>query len=259
MENLSHISFPTFEKGSVWLVGAGPGDARLLTLYAYHALQNADIIVHDALVSEDVLKLASPDAVLEKMGKRGGKASPKQHEITQRLIELAGKGHRVLRLKGGDPFVFGRGAEEALPLLEKHISVRIVPGISAGIAGSAYAGIPVSDGRSNQVISFVTGHDTSGNVPAVDWQALANSSPVIVFYMPIKHIDKIQQELLNAGRNADELISVISNATTSAQKVLETTLANCTSDLANSDIKSPAIMVVGPTVGFRQQLMSCFE
>jgi len=259
MENLSHISFPTFEKGSVWLVGAGPGDARLLTLYAYHALQNADIIVHDALVSEDVLKCAPPGAILEKMGKRGGKASPKQHEITQRLIELAGEGHRVLRLKGGDPFVFGRGAEEALPLLQKHIAVRIVPGISAGIAGSAYAGIPVSDGQSNQVISFVTGHDTSGNVAAVNWQALANSSPVIVFYMPIKHIDKIQQELLNAGRNGDELISVISNATTSAQKVLETTLANCAFDLAHSDIKSPAIMVVGPTVGFRQQLMSCFE
>ncbi|WP_417831251.1 uroporphyrinogen-III C-methyltransferase [Terasakiella sp.] len=259
MENLTQISFPEFQTGSVWLVGAGPGDVRLLTLYAYHALQQADVIVHDALVAPEILALAPSDTILEGMGKRGGKASPKQHEITQRLIELAGQGKRVLRLKGGDPFVFGRGAEEALPILKENIPVRIVPGISAGIAGSAYAGIPVSDGQSNQVISFVTGHDTSGQVPAVNWKALADSSPVIVFYMPIKHIDKIQRELLNAGRKPDELISVISNATTSAQQVLETTLENCALDLENSNVRSPAIMVVGPTVGFRAQLMNCFN
>lgn len=254
-----NISFPEFQPGSVWLVGAGPGDPKLLTLYAYHALQHADVIVHDALVGQNILALASPQARREAMGKRGGIASPKQSDITARLIELAKEGLRILRLKGGDPFVFGRGAEEALPLLEHNIPVRIVPGITAGIAGSAYAGIPVSDGQSNQVISFVTGHDKSGNVPVVDWHALANSSPVIVFYMPMKHIDKIQAELLNAGRNPDERICVVSNATTKEQQTCHATLGNCLEKLDNSDIKSPAILIVGPTVSLSDHLLECFS
>jgi len=259
MENLSHISFPTFESGSVWLVGAGPGDPKLLTLYAYHALQQADVIVHDALVSEEILSLAHSGAKRESMGKRGGRASPLQGEITERLIELAKEDHKVLRLKGGDPFVFGRGAEEALPILDHNIPVRIAPGVTAGVAGSAYAGVPVSDGKSNQVISFVTGHDKSGEVPAVDWQALAQSSPVIVFYMPMKHIEKIQTELLKGGRTEDELVCVVSKATTPDQKMCETTLGNCLKDLEKSNIKSPAIMIIGPTVAFRQQLIECFS
>ncbi|WP_165602697.1 uroporphyrinogen-III C-methyltransferase [Candidatus Terasakiella magnetica] len=259
MDFLSHISFPKFEKASVWMVGAGPGDPKLLTLYAYHALQHADVIVHDALVDSAILSLAAKTATLEPMGKRGGKASAKQGDITQRLIELAQQGLKVLRLKGGDPFVFGRGAEEALPILDKNINVRIVPGISAGIAGSAYAGVPVSDGQSNQVISFVTGHDTSGDVPAVNWQALAQSSPVIVFYMPMKHIAKIQSELLKAGRVPSEPVCAVSRATTPHQLVCETTLANCVEDLNKANIKAPALLIIGPTVEFRQQLAGCFS
>ncbi len=241
------------------MVGAGPGDPKLLTLYAYAALKQADVIVHDALVSDEILYLAHDGARLESMGKRGGRASPLQGEITTRLIELAQEGHRVLRLKGGDPFVFGRGAEEALPILDQNIPVRIAPGVTAGVAGSAYAGVPVSDGKSNQVISFVTGHDKTGEVPAVDWQALAQSSPVIVFYMPMKHIEKIKTELIKGGRKESELVCVVSRATTPAQKLCETTLGKCLEDLEKSNIKSPAIMIVGPTVAFRQQLIDCFS
>lgn len=259
MENFKKITFPTFDAGSVWMVGAGPGDPKLLTLYAYHALQQADVIVHDALVSDEILGLAHSGARLVSMGKRGGKASPLQGEITQHLIELAKEGHKVLRLKGGDPFVFGRGAEEALPLLEQNITLKIAPGVTAGVAGSAYAGVPVSDGKSNQVISFVTGHDKTGDVPSVDWHALAKSSPVIVFYMPMKHIKKIKTELLKGGRSEDEMVCVVSKATTPDQKICETTLGNCLEDLEKSNIKSPAIMIIGPTVGFRQSLLGCFS
>jgi len=259
MEKISTLSLPSFEKGSVWLVGAGPGDPGLLTLHAYHALQHADIIVHDALVSPEILALANDNARLEPMGKRGGKSSPLQSDITTRLIELVAEGHKVLRLKGGDPFVFGRGAEEALPILDAGFQVRIVPGVTAGVAGSAYAGVPISDGKSNQVISFVTGHDKTGEVPAVNWQALAKSSPVIVFYMPMKHLAKIQDELQKAGRDQNELVCIVSKATTPDQQVCETTLANCVKDAKNSDIKSPALLMIGPTVAFRQSLMGCFS
>ncbi|MDV7338426.1 uroporphyrinogen-III C-methyltransferase [Terasakiella sp. A23] len=255
-----NISFPNFDDGSVWLVGAGPGDPKLLTLYAWHAIQKADIIVHDALVADEILALAPETAVLESMGKRGGvKSSPKQTDISLRLIELAKTGKKILRLKGGDPFVFGRGAEEAKMLIEHGVPVRIVPGVTAGVAGSAYAGVPVSDGASNQVISFVTGHDKSGNVPAVDWQALAKSSPVIVFYMPMKHIAKIQSEMLKAGRDPKEQICVVSNATTPKQKRCLTTLENCFEELAKSDIKSPALLILGPTVGLEADLLECFN
>lgn len=259
MKNILKTLSPAFEKGSVWLVGAGPGDPGLLTLHAYHALQHADIIIHDALVAPEILALANPKARLEPMGKRGGIASPLQSDITARLIDLVKEGHRVLRLKGGDPFVFGRGAEEALPLLEAGFQVRIVPGITAGVAGSAYAGIPVSDGKSNQVISFVTGHDQSGEVPSVNWQALAHSSPVIVFYMPMKHLKKIQDELLKAGRDRNEPACIVSKATTPDQQVCETTLATCVTDAEESNIKSPALLIVGPTVAFRHSLLGCFS
>src|SRR6478736_1711467 len=166
----SHL--PALEPGSVWLVGAGPGEPGLLTLLAVKGLAEADVVVHDALVNVDCLKLARPDALLEYAGKRGGKPSAKQRDISLRLIELAREGRRVLRLKGGDPFVFGRGGEEALALVAAGIAFRIVPGISAGIGGLAYAGIPVTHREVNSAVAFITGHDASGLVPdSVDWES----------------------------------------------------------------------------------------
>ena len=172
---------PAFEPGSVWLAGAGPGEPGLLSLLALHGLKQADIVVYDALVDERILAMARPVAVREYAGKRGGKPSAKQRDISLRLIELAREGKRVLRLKGGDPFVFGRGGEEALALVAAGVSFRIVPGISAGIGGLAYAGIPVTHRDVNSAVTFVTGHDASGLVPdSVDWTALANGILTVV-------------------------------------------------------------------------------
>src|SRR5690348_7701090 len=169
---------PRFEPGSVWLAGAGPGDPGLLSLLALHGLRQADVVVYDALVDERILALAAPGAAQEYAGKRGGKPSAKQRDISLRLIELAREGKRVLRLKGGDPFVFGRGGEEALALVAARIPFRIVPGISAGVGGLAYAGIPSTHRDINSAVAFVTGHTSSGTVPDVDWEALAKGAPV---------------------------------------------------------------------------------
>ena len=171
-------TLPGIEPGWVWLTGAGPGTTGLLTLLALRGLQSADVVVYDALVDQDVLKLARPGAALEYAGKRGGKPSAKQPDISLRLVQLAREGKRVLRLKGGDPFVFGRGGEEALSLVDAGIPFRIVPGVSAGIGGLAYAGIPVTHRDCNHAVTFITGHDAGGVMPeAVDWAAIARGSP----------------------------------------------------------------------------------
>ena len=249
------LSFPAFEPGWVWLVGAGPGDPGLLTLHALHALQSADVVVYDALVSDAIIALTPPGATLEFAGKRGGKPSPKQPDITARLIALARAGKRVLRLKGGDPFVFGRGGEEGLALVEAGIPFRIVPGITAGIGGPAYAGIPVTHRDSNHAVTFLTGHDATGDVTGgIDWAAIARGSPVIVVYMAIKHIGRIAAHLVEGGRAPTEPVAVISRATTPEQRVLESTLATVAADVEAQGMQAPAVVVVGEVVRLRQAL-----
>src|SRR5690348_10401524 len=186
------LDLPEFAAGSVWLVGAGPGDPGLLSLLALHALQHADSVVYDALVDPRILELARPGARLDYAGKRGGKPSPQQPDITRRLIRLAQAGERVLRLKGGDPFVFGRGGEEALALHAAGVPFRVVPGITAAIGGLAYAGIPATHRDINSAVAFVTGYASDGQVPdGLDWAALAKGAPVLVLYMALKHLDPI--------------------------------------------------------------------
>ncbi|MBW9054679.1 uroporphyrinogen-III C-methyltransferase [Rhizobium mesosinicum] len=249
----SHL--PALEPGSVWLVGAGPGDPGLLTLLAAKGLAEADVIVHDALVNEECLKLARTGAELEYAGKRGGKPSAKQRDISLRLVELARAGKRVLRLKGGDPFVFGRGGEEALTLVEHDIPFRIVPGITAGIGGLAYAGIPVTHREINHAVTFLTGHDSSGIVPdAVNWEAIGKGSPVIVMYMAMKHIAQISTNLIASGRSASEPVAFVCNAATGDQQVLETTLGQAPEAVAASGLEPPAIVVVGEVVRLRASL-----
>jgi uroporphyrin-III C-methyltransferase len=248
-------NLPAFEAGWVWLVGAGPGDAGLLTLHATNALQQADIVVYDALVDESILKLARPGAVVEYAGKRGGKPSPKQRDISLRLIAWARAGKRVLRLKGGDPFLFGRGGEEALALVAAKIPFRIVPGVTSGVGGLAYAGIPATHRDVNHAITFVTGHMAGGDVPdTIDWRALGQGSPVIVVYMGLKHLPRIAAELMAAGRSAGEPVAIISNATTERQRVLETTLSRAAADAAEHQIPAPALIVVGEAVRLRAGL-----
>ncbi|SFI99742.1 uroporphyrinogen-III C-methyltransferase [Phyllobacterium sp. CL33Tsu] len=246
---------PKFEAGHVWLVGAGPGDPGLLTLHAVNALEQADVIVYDALVNEDCLSYAHAGATLEFAGKRGGKPSPQQRDISLRLVELAKAGKRVLRLKGGDPFVFGRGGEEALTLVEHGVPFRIVPGITAGIGGLAYAGIPVTHRETNQSVTFLTGHDATGLVPdSMDWTSISKGSSVIVMYMAMKHIGLIASRLIAAGRKKSEPIAFVCNATTGEQQVLETTLEYAQAEVERAGLRPPAIVVVGEVVRLRAAL-----
>ena len=243
--------FPDFLPGTVWLAGAGPGDPTLLTLLAHHGLQKADVVVYDALVSEQILAMANPDAVLEYAGKRGGQPSIKQTDISQRLIALAQQGKRVLRLKGGDPFVFGRGAQECETLVAAGINFRIVPGITAGIGGLAYAGIPVTSRDTNAAVTFITGHTASGSVPeTLDWECLSKGSPVLVVYMGSRHLAQISERLMAAGRPAGEPVALISKATTQDQKTVTTNLGGCVAALQAADLKPPMLIVVGPTVAY---------
>ncbi|WP_289041644.1 uroporphyrinogen-III C-methyltransferase [uncultured Aliiroseovarius sp.] len=247
--------WPQMQPGWVWLCGAGPGDPGLLTLHAINALTQADAIVHDALVAPEILTWASSDAEIILAGKRGGQPSAKQRDISLQLIELARAGRKVLRLKGGDPFVFGRGGEEGQSLVQHGVPIRIIPGISAGIGGLAYAGIPVTHRDVNQSVTFVTGHDHSGNTPGgLDWGAIARGSQVIVIYMGMKHLDRIRTVLMDAGRAPDEPVAIAANATTADQRVLETTLATCVEDAARDGIGAPAIICVGRAVLMRQAL-----
>jgi len=246
---------PAFEPGWVWLTGAGPGNPGLITLLCLHGLRHADVIIHDALVNPEILKFARESAIIEYAGKRGGKPSPKQRDISLRLIELARDNKRVLRLKGGDPFVFGRGGEEALSLVESNIPFRIVPGISAGIGGLAYAGIPVTHRDTNQTVTFITGHDSRGEVPhAVDWAQIARGSQVLVIYMALKHAEEITRKLLVGGRCADEPVAIVADASLSTQQVVETTLGALPQAIKQSGIAPPAIVVIGEVVRFRSAL-----
>ncbi|PKR54805.1 uroporphyrinogen-III C-methyltransferase [Thalassospira marina] len=249
------IDFPVFEAGWVWLVGAGPGDPGLLTLHAVNAMQQADIVVYDALVDDRILNLLRPDTKRVYAGKRGGRPSAKQTDISLELVALAKQGLRVLRLKGGDPFVFGRGGEEGLTLVEHGIPFRVVPGITAGIAGAAYAGIPATHRDCNSAVTFVTGHGASGDVPDnINWASLAEGSQVLVMYMAMKHLDRIATRLMDHGRPADEPVAIISRATTPHQQLLITTLKDAAADIARAQLEPPAICIVGKVVDLRDRL-----
>lgn len=247
------MTFPAFEPGTVWLVGAGPGDPGLLTLLAARALEMADVVVHDALVSPEILSMTAARRI--DVGKRGGRPSPRQDEINAELVALARQGLRVVRLKGGDPFVFGRGGEECLALAEAGIRFRVVPGVTAGIGGLAYAGIPLTHRGLATMATLITGHDKGGKLPeALDWDALARLPGVLVFYMALATLDELTTRLLAAGKPPMTPVAIVSSATTGAQDVIETSLARCSRDAVRCGAKRPAIVVVGDVVRLRAQL-----
>jgi len=244
---------PRFEPGWVWLVGAGPGDPGLLTLHGVNALRQADVVVYDALVDQRILDHAPDTAEMIFAGKRGGRPSPTQRSISLRLIELAKAGKRVLRLKGGDPFVFGRGGEEALTLTRAGIPFRIVPGVTAGIGGLAYAGIPATHRDTNSSVTFITGHSVTGEVPdTLNWQALATGAPVIVLYMAVKHMGRIARNLIEGGRDPLDAVAFVSKAATDDMTVTECTLAEA-GEVAKS-VEPPAVIAIGPVVKLRSAL-----
>jgi uroporphyrin-III C-methyltransferase len=246
------LSLPTFYPGEVWLTGAGPGDPGLLTLHALNAIGQADIILYDALVNDAVLRLARPGVTLESAGKRGGRPSPSQRDITERLIELARLGHRVLRLKGGDPFVFGRGGEEALGLAAASVKFRIIPGITAGLGGLAYANIPATTRDTNHGVILVTGQYAAGNNP--EWRAVAQAGLPIIIYMGMGRLAEIAGALIIAGLSPETPAAVVCEATTPKQRVLVTSLQCVAREAVAQGLGSPSIVAIGEMVRLRAAL-----
>jgi uroporphyrin-III C-methyltransferase len=249
------LALPEFAPGSVWLVGAGPGDPGLLTLHAAHALRHADVILHDALVAPEILALTDSTAAFEPVGKRAGRPGAAQLRINQRLIDLARAGLRVLRLKGGDPFVFGRGGEEALALAAAGVPFRVVPGITSGIGGLACAGIPLTHRMLSAAAVFVTGQSAGGGrLRGADWGALARGAPTIVLYMALGRLAEIAGALISAGRDPNEPVALLSEATTARQRCLRTTLGEAAAAAALIEPGAPTLIVIGPVVGLGEML-----
>lgn len=229
--------------GTVWLVGAGPGDPELLTLKAVRVMNEADVALVDDLVNPAVLVHLKPGARVIHVGKRGGCKSTPQAFIEKLLVAEAQAGHAVVRLKGGDPFVFGRGGEETAALDAAGIPWQIVSGITAGIAAPAAAGIPVTHREAGRGVAFVTGHTKED--AAVDWEALARSGLTLVIYMGIARCEDIVAALCAGGLRADLPAAVIQHATLPQQRVVATTLARLPADIRAHGIGSPAILVIG--------------
>ncbi len=239
----------TLLPGEVWLVGAGPGDPGLLTLRALEAIRAADIIIHDALPGRAVLRHARATAELVPVGKRKGAAPVPQARINQRLVEAARAGRRVVRLKGGDPFLFGRGGEEAIACRDAGIPCHIVPGVSAGHAAPAAAGIPLTHRGLASAVTFLTAHDETGALPPHDWEALARSGATLVAFMALSRLDEICVRLLAAGRGAATPLVVIAQATQPGEAVLRTTLGAATLAARRAPLPTPALVVIGAVAG----------
>lgn len=238
--------------GRVVLVGAGPGDPDLLTLRALRELQRADVVLYDALIPAVILELAHPGARRIDVGKRGdGSRGISQDEIAARLIEEARAGRHVVRLKGGDPFVFGRGGEEAFALAEAGVDFEIVPGISSALAVPAYAGIPVTDRRFSSSLAIVTGH--RGN-PRGDWEGLARSAETLVVLMGTAWLEEIVERVLRGGRAPDTPAAVIQTGTRPDQRVVSAPLAELASAVRAAGLEAPTVLVVGEVARFRDVL-----
>jgi uroporphyrinogen III methyltransferase / synthase len=240
---------------TVFLVGGGPGDPGLLTVRAVELLGSADVVLYDRLIPPGALRHAHPEAELVYVGKQGGGPQMPQEEIDRLLVEHGRAGKRVVRLKGGDPFVFGRGGEEALRLRGAGIEYEIVPGITAGVAAPAYAGIPVTHRDVASGVAFVTGHeDPSKPESTLDWAALARFPGTLVFYMGVRALPHIAERLQAEGRTADEPVAVIERGTLPGQRTFVGTLADIAERAQSSGIRAPAVTLVGPVAALREDL-----
>jgi uroporphyrin-III C-methyltransferase / precorrin-2 dehydrogenase / sirohydrochlorin ferrochelatase len=237
--------------GEVYLVGAGPGDPDLLTLRALQLMQKANIVLYDNLVSPRVLDRVRRDATLEFVGKRSGYKSTNQEDINELLVRLAQEGNRVLRLKGGDPFIFGRGGEEITALIEKNIPFQVVPGITAATGCAAYAGIPLTHRELSQSVRFVTGHPKNGQVDLA-WKELSHANETVVFYMGLGGLASICQQLVAHGRDAATPVAIVSKGTTPEQRVLKGTLETITGLVARTQVQTPTLIIVGEVVDFNR-------
>jgi uroporphyrin-III C-methyltransferase len=235
--------------GKVYLVGAGPGDPGLMTLKGKGLLECADVVIYDALVSPLILAMINPQAEKIDAGKRKGRHSKFQEETTQLLIEKAQSNAVVVRLKGGDPFVFGRGGEEMEDLLQAGVSVEVVPGVTSGIAAPAYAGIPLTHRAYSSSVTFVTGHESAGKYrPKVNWSAIAHGSETVVIYMGVHNLPYIVSELSKAGLGHQTPVALIRWGTRPDQEELFGTLGTIVAQVEEAQFEAPAIAVIGDVV-----------
>jgi uroporphyrinogen III methyltransferase/synthase len=243
--------------GTVYLVGAGPGDPRLLTRRALELIAAADVIVHDRLIPAEALDGARPGAEVIYVGKEGGGESVPQEQTEQLILDRARAGSSVVRLKGGDPFVFGRGGEEALALRAAGIPFEVVPGVTAGVAASAYAGIPVTHRGLASGVALITGHEREDGEPGeegLDWAAVAAFPGTLVFYMGVRRLAQIAEQLQAAGRSGDEPVAIVEAGTMPQQRTVAGTLATIAGVAAAHEVRAPSITVVGPVAALTSEL-----
>lgn len=244
--------------GKVYLIGAGPGDPGLFTLKGKTLLEHADVVIYDALVSAGILAMISPQAEKINAGKRRGRHSKLQGETTQLMIEKAQDNAVVVRLKGGDPFVFGRGGEEMGDLVEAGVAVEVVPGITSGVAAPAYAGIPLTHRNISSSVTFVTGHEAVGKYrPKINWGAIAQGSETIVIYMGIHNLENIIPQLLSAGLSPETPVALVRWGTCPEQEEITGSLETIIEKMKEADFSAPAIAIIGHVVDLHPILHQC--
>jgi uroporphyrin-III C-methyltransferase/precorrin-2 dehydrogenase/sirohydrochlorin ferrochelatase/uroporphyrin-III C-methyltransferase len=240
--------------GKVYLVGAGPGDPELLTLKAHRLLQQADVVVYDRLVSQEIMALIPAGVARIAVGKASGHHCLPQEQINALLVNLARSDRQVVRLKGGDPFIFGRGSEEALELRTHHIPFEVVPGVTAAAAASAYAGIPLTHRALSRSVRLVTGHLRDDEVLELDWDGLADPATTLVIYMGLNNLSMISQRLQQAGRSPHTPAAAIQEGSTPRQRRVISTLGNLSEAVQRAGLQAPVLIIVGETVGLAEQL-----
>ncbi|WP_428946282.1 uroporphyrinogen-III C-methyltransferase [Pantoea sp. FN060301] len=233
--------------GAVWLVGAGPGDVDLLTVKALRLIENAEVVVFDRLVSDEILALIPATALSIDVGKTPGFHGLKQTQINQLLVELAAAGQQVIRLKGGDPFIFGRGGEEMSCIRDAGIACHIVPGITAATGCAAATGIPLTHRDMAQSVRFITGHGKDGR-PDLEWQSLRDARQTLVFYMGLTWCGALSERLIANGRRADTPVAIVEKGTRSDQRVIVTTLAELPETVRQQSPQSPSLLILGDVV-----------
>lgn len=247
LDKLLSASASGTQAGAVWLVGAGPGDAELLTVKALRLIEQAQVVVYDRLVSAEILALAPAQALCIDVGKTPGFHAMSQEQINQLLVDLARAGMQVIRLKGGDPFVFGRGGEEMICLQQAGIACYVVPGITAATGCAAATGIPLTHRNMAQSVRFITGHGRDGK-PQLDWQSLQDARQTLVFYMGLTWSEALSQQLIAHGRAAATPVAIVERGTRPDQRVMITSLGEMTGCVAREKPQSPSLLIVGEVV-----------
>lgn len=240
--------------GKVYLVGAGPGDPELLTLKALRLISEADVILYDRLINKEILKNARDEAELVYVGKESDRHICTQDEINDLLVKYAKEGKVVARLKGGDPYLFGRGGEEAIYLIENGVTVEVVPGITSAISVPAYAGIPVTHRDHTSIFVAVTGHEDPNKSENIEWKKLATFKSTIVVLMGVSNLEKISSKLLEGGKDPKTPVALIERGTTKKQRITKGVLENISEVAKKEGVKPPAITIIGGVVGLSDVL-----